>query len=141
MYQWVRAYGSDSSVSYHISIFYFVLLMIFGNIVMFSLFTGILLEAFETNEEEVEEDDEPAEKEKITIGDRWAKFQKSFKESFGKRKRKEYVPEEKNENEKIDERIGDMMEEESSMSVVLPAINSIVRGVTINVTTMAEEQR
>ena len=43
MYQWVRAYGSDSALSYHIAIFYFVLLMIFGNIVMFSLFTAVLL--------------------------------------------------------------------------------------------------
>ena len=43
MYQWVRAYGYGSSVSYHIAIYFFVVLMIFGNIVLFSLFTAILL--------------------------------------------------------------------------------------------------
>ena len=43
MYQWVRAYGSESSVAYHIAVIYFVLLMILGNIVLFSVFTAILL--------------------------------------------------------------------------------------------------
>ena len=43
MYQWARAYGYGSSVSYHIAIYFFVVLMIFGNIVLFSLFTAILL--------------------------------------------------------------------------------------------------
>lgn len=43
MYQWVRAYGVGSTVSYHIAVVFFVLLMIMGNIVLFSLFTAILL--------------------------------------------------------------------------------------------------
>jgi len=43
MYQWVRAYGYGSSVSYYIAIFFYLILMIMGNIVLFSLFTAILL--------------------------------------------------------------------------------------------------
>ena len=55
MYQWVRAYGYGSSVSYHVAIYYFVVLMIFGNIVLFSLFTAILLQNFSGDNEDEEE--------------------------------------------------------------------------------------
>ena len=58
MYQYVRAYGYGSSVSYHIAIYFFVVLMIFGNIVLFSLFTAILLQNFEGGNEDEDEDDE-----------------------------------------------------------------------------------
>lgn len=57
MYQWVRAYGYGSSVSYFIAIYFFVILMIFGNIILFSLFTAILLQNFEGGDEEEEKDD------------------------------------------------------------------------------------
>ena len=62
MYQWVRAYGYGSSVSYHIAIYFFVVLMIFGNIVLFSLFTAILLQNFEGGHEEEEAEDDGEEK-------------------------------------------------------------------------------
>ena len=47
MYQWVRAYGHGSCVSYNIAIFYFVVLVIIGNIMLLSLFTAILLKNFD----------------------------------------------------------------------------------------------
>lgn len=56
MYQWVRAYSVGSTVSYYIAIFFFLLLMIFGNIVLFSLFTAVLLSAFEEKDEDEEEE-------------------------------------------------------------------------------------
>ena len=61
MYQWVRAYGAASTVSYHIAILFFVLLMVMGNIVLFSLFTAILLQNFEGGDEDEEEDEEEGE--------------------------------------------------------------------------------
>ena len=60
MYQWVRAYGHDSTVSYHIAVMFFVILMILGNIVLFSLFTAILLQNFEGGDEDEEEEEEDA---------------------------------------------------------------------------------
>ena len=53
MYQWTRAYSFyedpevPSSGSYWVSVIYFLLLMIIGNITLFSLFTAILLKNFE----------------------------------------------------------------------------------------------
>ena len=61
MYQWVRAYGAGSAVSENIATFFFLLLMIFGNIVLFSLFTAILLRNFEGGDEEDEEEEEEEE--------------------------------------------------------------------------------
>lgn len=61
MYQWVRAYGSESSMKYNIATLYFVILMIMGNIVLFSVFTAILLEEFDGNDDEGEEKDEEDE--------------------------------------------------------------------------------
>lgn len=58
MYQWVRAYGHGSNVSHNIAIFYFVILMVFGNIVLFSLFTAILLGNFDDDDEEKDVDGE-----------------------------------------------------------------------------------
>lgn len=52
MYQWVRAYGAGSAVSENIAVFFFLFLMILGNIVLFSLFTAILLNEFEGGDEE-----------------------------------------------------------------------------------------
>ena len=45
-------------MSYYISVFYFVLLMIMGNIVLFSVFTAILLQEFDDPDEEDEEEEE-----------------------------------------------------------------------------------
>ena len=47
MYAFVRAKGYDSQVMYYLVIFYFTMLMILGNIMLFSLFTAILLANFE----------------------------------------------------------------------------------------------
>lgn len=69
MYQWVRAYGHESSFAYHISVMYFVLLMILGNIVLFSVFTAILLRNFEGGDEDEEEEDSEAEEEEGEEGD------------------------------------------------------------------------
>jgi len=66
MYIWVRAYGAGSTGGYLIAVFYFLLLAILGNIVLFSLFTAILLNNFEGDDEEggnEEEDDEEEEEE------------------------------------------------------------------------------
>ena len=67
MYQWVRAYGAGSIVSEKIATFFFLLLMIFGNIVLFSLFTAILLRNFEGGDEEDEEEEEGENEVRITI--------------------------------------------------------------------------
>lgn len=63
MYVWVRAYGAGSTGGYLIAVFYFLLLAILGNIVLFSLFTAILLNNFEGEEEEEEEDENADEEE------------------------------------------------------------------------------
>lgn len=47
LYAFVRAKGYDSMVMYYLVIFYFTFLMILGNIMLFSLFTAILLANFE----------------------------------------------------------------------------------------------
>ena len=97
MYEWVRAYGNGSTTSENIAIFYFVLLMIFGNIVLFSLFTAILLRNFEGDDDE-EEDEEEAEDEgglkrqgsitqKLFSKETCQAAAETFKEAFGKKKR------------------------------------------------------
>ena len=95
MYQWVRAYGYGSSVSYYIGLFFFLLLMIMGNIVLFSLFTAILLRNFEggdEEEEDSEDEEEGEEKESMTLSKRFSKdgcseMCESFKEAFGKKRK------------------------------------------------------
>ena len=52
MYQYVRAIGNDSAVWYYVAITYFTLIVILGNIVLFSLFVAILLENFENDMKE-----------------------------------------------------------------------------------------
>ena len=53
MYYWTRAYSfyddpeNPSSTAYWTSVLYFIILMIMGNIILFSLFTAILLKNFE----------------------------------------------------------------------------------------------
>ena len=49
MYVFTRAIGSDSAVWYYVSITYFMLIVILGNIILFSLFVTILLENFEND--------------------------------------------------------------------------------------------
>ena len=99
MYQWVRAYGYGSSVSYHIAVFYFLMLMIMGNIVLFSLFTAILLRNFddeggdEEDEEEEDEEEGPKKsfKETYCSKEAWQKVSDGFKEAFGKKRRKQAI--------------------------------------------------
>ena len=43
MYTWVRAYGAGSTSNEVIAIFFFIFIMVVGNIVLFSVFTAILL--------------------------------------------------------------------------------------------------
>ena len=86
MYQWVRAYGYASSVSHHIAIYFFVLLMIFGNIVLFSLFTAILLQNFEGSDEDEDDDEKKAEdvyEDDQLKPTKWQNFVTGFKEAFG----------------------------------------------------------
>ena len=52
MYQYVRAIGNDSPALYYVAITYFTLIVILGNIVLFSLFAAILLENFENDMKE-----------------------------------------------------------------------------------------
>ena len=109
MYQWVRAYGHDSSVSYHIAVMFFVLLMILGNIVLFSLFTAILLQNFEGGDEDEDEEEEGEvdvdlvgeAKEKVALSTKWEGIKREFKEAFGKRKRKDLEEEKDEEMEKV----------------------------------------
>ena len=96
MYQWARAYGYGSAVSYYIAIFFFLLLMIMGNIVLFSLFTAILLQNFEGGDEDEEEDSDAESdeenKNEMTLSKRFGKegcsqMCETFKEAFGKKKK------------------------------------------------------
>ena len=103
MYTWVRAYGYGSSVSYNIAIFFFLLVMIMGNIVLFSVFTAILLENFEEEDPERDEEEEEGEnpegeekKEeeapkgcfaKMCDAEKWEGIKTEFKEAFGKKQR------------------------------------------------------
>ena len=61
MYQWARAYGYGSSISYYIAVLFFLILMILGNIVLFSLFTAVLLKNFEGGDDDESEDEEEEE--------------------------------------------------------------------------------
>ena len=54
-------------MAYYISVFYFVLLMIMGNIVLFSVFTAILLQEFDDPDEKDDEEEEE-EEEEVTEG-------------------------------------------------------------------------
>ena len=58
MYQWARAYGYGSSISYYIAVLFFLILMILGNIVLFSLFTAVLLKNFEGGDDDESEDED-----------------------------------------------------------------------------------
>ena len=96
MYQWARAYGYGSAVSYYIAIFFFLLLMIMGNIVLFSLFTAILLQNFEGGDDDEDEDSDAEEEEEnkqsMTLSKRFGKegcseMCETFKEAFGKKKK------------------------------------------------------
>ena len=63
MYQWVRAFGAGSTANEVLAILFFIILMIVGNIVLFSVFTAILLQNFDdmnADEEEGEEEEEDA---------------------------------------------------------------------------------
>ena len=68
MYEWVRAYGAGSTGSEIMAMAFFVILMIVGNIVLFSVFTAILLQNFEGGDEE-EGEDSDAEEEEVEDGD------------------------------------------------------------------------
>ena len=66
MYTWVRAYGAGSTSNEVIAIFFFIFIMIVGNIVLFSVFTAILLQNFEGGDEEEQEEEEDEEDDKNT---------------------------------------------------------------------------
>lgn len=48
---WIRAYGSGDGMNELVATIYFVVVMIFGNMTLFTLFTGILLHNFKELEE------------------------------------------------------------------------------------------
>ena len=124
MYMWVRAFGSTSKVAYVISIIYFVLLMIFGNIVLFSVFTAILLANFEGGDDDDDAVEEDGEKEdddkddsksqgsksftgKIMSKETWSECFESFQQAFGKKVIKEKDPDEELQNtQKVDLSVG-----------------------------------
>lgn len=110
MYQWTRAYGWDSQVSYFTSIFFFVFLMIIGNIVLFSVFTAILLQNFDGPDDDEEEEEEAdggvateadaaklldaapqSMSQRLMSKDTWAELATNFKFAFGKKARKEKI--------------------------------------------------
>ena len=70
---------------------FFVILMILGNIMLFSLFTAILLQNFEGDEEEEDKDLEVNVdgKPKVKVSSKWENMMKEFMKAFGKRKRKD----------------------------------------------------
>ena len=65
MYQWVRALGTYSTSAYIASILYFMLVMILGNIILFSLFTAIMLRNFEVELEDESDDEEESLADKL----------------------------------------------------------------------------
>ena len=94
----MRTLGYDSQVLYYLVLFYFMLLMILGNIMLFSLFTAILLENFEGDmAEQIEQAKEKAlaasnpenQEMKKSVTQRlvdkeaWAAFYEGFKDAFG----------------------------------------------------------
>jgi hypothetical protein len=95
MYEWVRAYGHGSGSKEVLAIFFYLLLMIMGNVVLFSLFTAVLLRNFEGGDEDEEEeeaeggeeDEELSFAQKIKSKEFWSDLFEKFKEAFGQRKR------------------------------------------------------
>ena len=114
MYTWVRAYGEGQTGSEIVAILFFILIMIVGNIVLFSVFTAILLQNFESGgddegeaEESEEEDDAiPGKQEdedqsaqksffaRVFGAESRKKYMESFKMSFGGKKPKETAKQE-----------------------------------------------
>ena len=96
LYAFVRAKGYDSQVMYYLVIFYFTMLMILGNIMLFSLFTAILLANFEGDmSEAIQAAKERALEEstggdqmkksitqRLTDKDTWRKFIDGFNDAF-----------------------------------------------------------
>ena len=99
MYLWVRAYGNGSTGSEIIATLFFLLMMIFGNIVLFSLFTAILLRNFEPDDDDDGEDEEEEVKDDVPqksfskrmfSKETWKGFAETFKDAFdGRRVKKE----------------------------------------------------
>ena len=52
MYLYVRTIGNDNKFLYYIAVTYFTVIVILGNIILFSLFVAILLENFESDMKE-----------------------------------------------------------------------------------------
>jgi len=67
MYTWVRAFGAGSTGREVVAILFFILIMIIGNIVLFSVFTAILLQNFEGGDDEGGEGAEDSEEEDDAI--------------------------------------------------------------------------
>ena len=56
MYAYVRAVGAESDIMYYVAVLYFMLIVVLGNIILFSLFVAILLENFDNYmNEQIEE--------------------------------------------------------------------------------------
>ena len=64
MYEWVRAFGDGSTMNEILATLFFIILMIVGNIVLFSVFTAILLQNFEGGDDDEDGEDEHD----VTIG-------------------------------------------------------------------------
>ena len=94
MYTWVRAYGAGSTSNEVIATLFFILIMIVGNIVLFSVFTAILLQNFENgdddDEQKEEEEDEDDENDELD-NDTDAPKQSFGQRVCGKEARERYV--------------------------------------------------
>ena len=102
MYTWVRAYGAGSTSNEVIATLFFIFIMIVGNIVLFSVFTAILLQNFEGGDEEEEQGEEEDEEDhdetpanefdnsqnksfaqRVCGAEAWENYADSFKKAFG----------------------------------------------------------
>ena len=101
MYVFTRAIGSENAIWYYVAITYFTLIVILGNIILFSLFVAILLENFEgdmseqiqehkSHLESIHPDERMSISRKIVSGDCWSEFKKGFIEAFGPRVKKHH---------------------------------------------------
>ena len=104
MYQWTRALSfydnpeEPSSFYYWLSVFYFLALMIIGNITLFSLFTAILLQNFEADMSEKLKEKPASDSlqgsmnrslsQRFFDKDVWSEFSEQFQVAFGKKKKK-----------------------------------------------------
>ena len=99
LYVFVRALGAESAVWYYLTITYFTLIVVIGNVLLFSLFTAILLSNFEGDmSEQIQKHKEELEAihpdarasfaQSMVSSSFWKEIGKGFAAAFGPRQRK-----------------------------------------------------